>query len=179
MRSFSSKSFTPGSHEFYLGYAVSRGTLLTLDAGHYHPTEGIADKISSVLQFLPEIGLHVSRGVRWDSDHVVILDDELQAIAKELIRSGRIDRVHIGLDFFDASINRVALLLVAVFGALVHPAWLLAEIVPVLLVLALVLVVIGPRIQAFARARAEAAGRSASHVSPKRMTALVVNMIKG
>jgi L-rhamnose isomerase len=102
------ESYTPGSHEFYIGYAVSRGTLLTLDAGHYHPTEGIADKISSVLCYLPEIGLHVSRGVRWDSDHVVTLTDELQAIAQEIIWGGYTDRVHIGLDYFDASINRIA-----------------------------------------------------------------------
>jgi L-rhamnose isomerase len=102
------ESYTPGSHEFYLGYAVSRQTLLTLDAGHYHPTEGIADKISSVLCFLPEIGLHVSRGVRWDSDHVVTLTDELEAIAQEIVWGGFVNRVHIGLDYFDASINRVA-----------------------------------------------------------------------
>lgn len=102
------ESYTPGSHEFYIGYAVSRGTLLTLDAGHYHPTEGIADKISSVLCFLPEIALHVSRGVRWDSDHVVTLTDELQAIAQEIVWGGYLGRVRIGLDYFDASINRVA-----------------------------------------------------------------------
>jgi L-rhamnose isomerase len=102
------ESYTPGSHEFYLGYAVSRGTLLTLDAGHYHPTEGIADKISSVLCFLPEIALHVSRGVRWDSDHVVTLTDDLEAIAQEIVWGGYMDRVRIGLDYFDASINRVA-----------------------------------------------------------------------
>jgi L-rhamnose isomerase len=102
------ESYTPGSHEFYLGYAVSRGTLLTLDAGHYHPTEGIADKISSVLCVLPEIALHVSRGVRWDSDHVVTLTDELEAIAQEIIWGDYAERVHIGLDYFDASINRVA-----------------------------------------------------------------------
>jgi L-rhamnose isomerase len=103
-----SESFVVGSHEFYLGYAVSRKKLLTLDAGHYHPTEGIADKISSVLQFMPEILLHVSRGVRWDSDHVVILNDDLLAIAREIVVNGFERRVHIGLDFFDASINRVA-----------------------------------------------------------------------
>jgi L-rhamnose isomerase len=102
------ESYTPGSHEFYLGYAVSRGTLLTLDAGHYHPTEGIADKISSVLCYLPEIALHVSRGVRWDSDHVVTLTDDLQAIANEIVWGGYAKRVRIGLDYFDASINRVA-----------------------------------------------------------------------
>jgi L-rhamnose isomerase len=103
-----SESYVVGSHEFYLGYAVSRHKLLTLDAGHYHPTEGIADKISAVLQFLPEILLHVSRGVRWDSDHVVILNDDLLAIAREIVANGYLHRVHIGLDYFDASINRVA-----------------------------------------------------------------------
>lgn len=103
-----SESYVVGSHEFYLGYAVDRKKLLTLDAGHYHPTEGIADKISSVLQFLPEILLHVSRGVRWDSDHVVILNDDLLAIAREIVANGFLKRVHIGLDYFDASINRVA-----------------------------------------------------------------------
>lgn len=102
------ESYTPGSHEFYLGYAVSRKTLLTLDAGHYHPTEGIADKLSSVLCYLPEIALHVSRGVRWDSDHVVTLTDDLQAIAQEIVWGGYLGRVRIGLDYFDASINRVA-----------------------------------------------------------------------
>ena len=103
-----SESYVVGSHEFYLGYALSRKKLLTLDAGHYHPTEGIADKISSVLQFMPEILLHVSRGVRWDSDHVVILNDDLLAIAREITANGFEKRVHIGLDYFDASINRVA-----------------------------------------------------------------------
>jgi L-rhamnose isomerase len=103
-----SESYIVGSHEFYLGYAVSRKKLLTLDAGHYHPTESIADKISSVLQFLPEILLHVSRGVRWDSDHVVILNDDLLAIAREIVANGFLNRVHVGLDYFDASINRVA-----------------------------------------------------------------------
>jgi L-rhamnose isomerase len=103
-----SESFVVGSHEFYLGYAISRKKLLCLDAGHYHPTESIADKISSVLQFLPEILLHVSRGVRWDSDHVVILNDDLLAIAREIVANGFEKRVHIGLDYFDASINRVA-----------------------------------------------------------------------
>jgi L-rhamnose isomerase len=103
------ESYTAGSFEFYMGYAVSRQKLLTLDAGHYHPTEMISEKISSVLMFCPGLVLHVSRPVRWDSDHVVILDDELQAIAKELVRSGRLgDKIHLGLDYFDASINRVA-----------------------------------------------------------------------
>ena len=102
------ESFTVGSHEFYMGYAVSRQKLLCLDSGHFHPTEFISDKISCILEFCPELLLHVSRPVRWDSDHVVILNDELYAIAQELVRSGQLDRVHIGLDFFDASINRVA-----------------------------------------------------------------------
>ncbi len=102
------ESYTVGSHEYYMGYAVSRQKLLCLDAGHYHPTEMISEKISSVMMFCPELLLHVSRPVRWDSDHVVCFDDELQQIAKELVRSGRLNKVHIGLDFFDASINRVA-----------------------------------------------------------------------
>ncbi|MGQ9632637.1 MAG: L-rhamnose isomerase [Bryobacteraceae bacterium] len=102
------ESYTTGSHEFYLGYAVSRQVLLTLDAGHFHPTESMADKISSTLLFCPGLMLHVSRPVRWDSDHVIILDDELLAIAREIIRSGQLEKIHIGLDFFDASINRVA-----------------------------------------------------------------------
>jgi L-rhamnose isomerase len=88
--------------------AVKHQKLVCLDAGHYHPTENMADKISSVLCFVPEILLHVSRGVRWDSDHVVILNDDLQAIAQELVRGDYLDRTHIGLDFFDASINRIA-----------------------------------------------------------------------
>jgi L-rhamnose isomerase len=102
------ESYTPGSHEFYIGYAVSRQVLLTLDAGHYHPTESIADKISSMLMYLPEIALHVSRGVRWDSDHVVTLTDDLQSIAQEIVWGQFLGRVRIGLDYFDASINRVA-----------------------------------------------------------------------
>jgi L-rhamnose isomerase len=102
------ESYTVGSHEFYMGYAVSKHTLLCLDAGHFHPTEGIADKISSMLLYVPELLLHVSRGVRWDSDHVVILSDELRAIAEEIVRNNFDNRVHVGLDFFDASINRIA-----------------------------------------------------------------------
>ena len=124
-----SESYVPGSHEFYLGYAVSRGKLLTLDAGHYHPTEGIADKVSSVLQFLPEIALHVSRGVRWDSDHVVTLTDELQAIAQEIVWGGYTDRVRIGLDYFDASINRVAAWVIGTRN--MQKALLLALVAPI------------------------------------------------
>jgi len=124
-----SESYVAGSHEFYYGYAVSRRKLLCLDAGHYHPTEVVSDKISAVLMYLDEILLHVSRGVRWDSDHVVLLTDELEAIAQELVRGDYLDRVHIGLDFFDASINRVAAwvigarcMLKALLLALLEPA---------------------------------------------------------
>jgi L-rhamnose isomerase len=102
------ESFTAGSNDFYLAYAVTRKVLLCLDAGHFHPTESIADKISTALQFLDEILLHVSRPVRWDSDHVVLLDDMTTAIAQEIVRGDATSRVNIGLDFFDASINRVA-----------------------------------------------------------------------
>jgi len=102
-----SESYVVGSHEFYMGYAVSRQLLLCLDAGHFHPTETIADKLSAVLFYVPGILLHVSRGLRWDSDHVVTLTDDLQAIMQEVVRCDALGRVHIGLDFFDASINRV------------------------------------------------------------------------
>ena len=103
-----SESYVVGSHEYYLGYAVKNNKLLCLDAGHFHPTEVISDKISSVMEWVPELLLHVSRGVRWDSDHVVTLTDELRAIMQEIVRGDFLSRVHIGLDFFDASINRVA-----------------------------------------------------------------------
>lgn len=102
------ESYTVGSNEFCLGYAVSRRKLYCLDAGHFHPTEVISDKIPSTLLFTDRLLLHVSRPVRWDSDHVVIMDDELLAIAQSLVRTGLIDRTYIGLDFFDASINRIA-----------------------------------------------------------------------
>jgi L-rhamnose isomerase len=102
------ESYTVGSHEFYLGYAIKHKKLVCLDAGHYHPTESMADKISSVLVHLDEILLHVSRGVRWDSDHVVTLTDELRSVAEEIVRGNFLKRTHIGLDFFDASINRIA-----------------------------------------------------------------------
>ena len=124
-----SESYVVGSHEFYLGYALTRKVLLTLDTGHFHPTEAVSDKLTSVLAFLDEVLLHVSRGVRWDSDHVVILSDELEAIGQELVRGGYLDRVHIGLDYFDASINRIAAwvigsrnMLRALLLALVEPA---------------------------------------------------------
>lgn len=102
------ESCTIGSHEFYMGCAMKHNKLLTLDTGHFHPTEIVSDKISSVLTYLNGVMLHVSRPVRWDSDHVVILDDELKAITTEIRRGGFEDRVHIGLDFFDGSINRIA-----------------------------------------------------------------------
>jgi L-rhamnose isomerase len=103
-----SESYVAGSHEFYLGYAVSRKKMLCLDSGHFHPTESVADKISAVLHFMPRLMLHVSRGVRWDSDHVVILNDDLLAIAREIVVNNYLGRVRLGLDYFDASINRVA-----------------------------------------------------------------------
>ena len=103
-----SETYVVGSHEFYLAYAVANRKLLCLDAGHFHPTETIADKLSAVIPFTGEILLHVSRGVRWDSDHVVILNDDLRGIAEEIVRHDFLGQVHIGLDYFDASIHRVA-----------------------------------------------------------------------
>ena len=103
-----SESYVVGSHEFYLGYALSHDVMLCLDMGHFHPTESVADKISSILLYSKELLLHVSRGVRWDSDHVVILNDEVKAVASEVARAAAWDRVHIATDYFDASINRVA-----------------------------------------------------------------------
>lgn len=101
------ESFTAGSHEFYLGYALLHGQMVTLDMGHFHPTEEIADKISALLLYVPELLLHVSRPVRWDSDHVVILNDSVQMLAEEVVWADALDRVHVGLDYFDASINRI------------------------------------------------------------------------
>ena len=129
-----SEAYVVGSHEFYMGYALTRDTLLCLDAGHFHPTEFISDKISSLLTYIDELLLHVSRGVRWDSDHVVILNDEVLAIAQELKRSNAFDKVHFGLDFFDASINRISAWvtgtrasLKAIMMALLEPTYLLRE----------------------------------------------------
>ena len=102
------EAYTVGSHEFYMGYGITRNKLICLDAGHYHPTEMISDKLSALSLFSEGILLHVSRPVRWDSDHVVIMDDELVEIGKELVRHNLLDKTHIGLDFFDASINRIA-----------------------------------------------------------------------
>ena len=103
-----SETYVVGSHEFCTGYAISRKKLLCLDAGHFHPTETIADKLSSSSMFVDELLLHVSRPVRWDSDHVVIWNDDLRGIAEELVRNNLLGRTHIGLDFFDATINRIA-----------------------------------------------------------------------
>ena len=129
-----SESYVVGSHEFYMSYALENKKLLCLDTGHFHPTEVVSDKISSVLTFLDEILLHVSRGVRWDSDHVVILSDELCAIAQQIVRGDYLQRVHIGLDFFDASINRIAAWVIgtrcmikALLIALLEPVQMLRE----------------------------------------------------
>ena len=129
-----SESYVVGSHEFYLAYALTRKIVLCLDSGHFHPTESIADKISSVLMSLDEILLHVSRGVRWDSDHVVTFSDDLGSIALEVVRGDYLDRVHFGLDFFDASINRIAAwvigarnLLKALLFALLEPSKMLRD----------------------------------------------------
>ncbi|TXC90568.1 L-rhamnose isomerase [Metabacillus litoralis] len=103
-----SESYVVGSHEFYLGYALKNNKLCLLDTGHYHPTEMVSNKISSMLLYSEKLALHVSRPVRWDSDHVVTLDDELKEISLEIVRNDALDKVMIGLDFFDASINRVA-----------------------------------------------------------------------
>ena len=103
-----SEAYVVGSHDFYLAYAVAHRKLLCLDTGHFHPTESVSDKLSAVLSQLPQIFLHVSRGVRWDSDHVVTLTDDVRSLAEEIVRGDYLQRVHIGLDFFDASINRVA-----------------------------------------------------------------------
>jgi L-rhamnose isomerase len=129
-----SEAYVVGSHEFYLGYSVKNGVMLCLDMGHFHPTEGVADKISSILTFNKGVLLHVSRGVRWDSDHVVILNDDLIALAQEVKRANAFDRVYFALDFFDASINRITAwvtgtraLLKALLFALLEPTELLME----------------------------------------------------
>jgi L-rhamnose isomerase len=108
------ESYTVGSNEFVMGYCLKNNVMVTLDAGHFHPTEGIADKISALALFSDEIMLHVSRPVRWDSDHVVILNDDLTALAGEIVRADILDRVHVGLDYFDASINRLGAYVVGV-----------------------------------------------------------------
>jgi L-rhamnose isomerase len=126
------ESYTVGSNEFYLAYAASRHVMLCMDSGHFHPTEVVSDKLSAVLPFVDRVLLHVSRPVRWDSDHVVVLDDETQALANELVRGDSLDQVAIALDFFDASINRIAAWVIgtramrkALLRALLEPAKLL------------------------------------------------------
>ena len=128
------ESCTVGSHEFYMNYAAKNNLLCLLDNGHYHPTESVADKISSMLLFSDRIALHVTRPVRWDSDHVVLLDDETREIAKEIIRNGS-ERVLLALDFFDASINRIAAWVIgmrnmqkALLGALLLPNEKMAQL---------------------------------------------------
>jgi len=108
------ENYTVGSHEFYMGYGIKNNIPITLDSGHFHPTEIISDKISSLLLFSSEIMLHVTRSIRWDSDHVVILNEELVAIAQEIVRADAVDKVHVGLDYFDASINRIGAYVVGV-----------------------------------------------------------------
>ena len=102
-----SEAYVVGSHDFYLGYAIKNQIGFTMDMGHYHPTESVADKVSAILPFVPELLIHVSRGVHWDSDHVVIENDDLLSLAEEIVRSGALDRIHLSLDYFDASINRI------------------------------------------------------------------------
>ena len=101
------ESYTVGSNDFYIGYAAQNQKIITLDTGHFHPTESVADKVSSMLLYVPELMLHVSRPVRWDSDHVTIMNDETLDLCKEIVRCDALDRVHVGLDYFDASINRI------------------------------------------------------------------------
>jgi len=122
------ESYTVGSHEFYMGYSVKNQVALCLDAGHFHPLEYISDKISSASLFVEKLLLHVSRPVRWDSDHVVLLDDELMAITQEIIRHNLLDRVHIGMDFFDGSIDRI--MAWAIGGRNVRKGLLLALLEP-------------------------------------------------
>jgi L-rhamnose isomerase len=124
-----SETCVVGSFEFYLGYAITRKKLLCLDMGHFHPTENVADKVTSVMLYVERVLFHVSRGIRWDSDHVVILNDELRGVAEELVRGDYLGRVHVGLDYFDASIQRVAAwvvgiraMLKALLAALLEPA---------------------------------------------------------
>lgn len=128
------ESYTVGSHDFYMGYGVKNQKMVTLDTGHFHLSESVADKISSLLLYTPEIMLHVSRPVRWDSDHVAILNDETIDLAKEIVRADALKRVHIGLDFFDASINRIGAYVIGIratqkafLQALLEPLQILRE----------------------------------------------------
>ena len=122
------ESYTVGSNEFYMSYAATRkGVYNLLDNGHYHPTELVSDKIPALLPFFDQIPLHVTRGVRWDSDHVVIFDDELREIMKEIVRNDALEKVRIGLDFFDASINRVAAWVIGTRNAQKALLWALLQ----------------------------------------------------
>ena len=123
-----SESMVVGSHDFYLCYAAQNNKLITLDNGHFHPTEQVGDKISAILQFVPELLLHVTRGVRWDSDHVVILNDEIQLIAHEIIRANALHRINIGLDYFDGSLNRIGAYVIGTRAA--QQAFLFAMLEP-------------------------------------------------
>ena len=123
-----SESYVVGSLEFYLGYALAKRKMICLDLGHFHPTESVADKIPALLPFFKEILLHLSRPVRWDSDHVVILDDELRSVAEQVVRAQALNRVHLALDFFDASINRVGAWVIGARATL--KAFLLALLQP-------------------------------------------------
>jgi L-rhamnose isomerase len=122
------ESMTVGSHDYYLGYAIKNNKLICLDSGHFHPTEVVGDKISAVLQFVDEILLHITRAIRWDSDHVVNLNEETQLIASEVMRNNFLDRVNIGLDFFDASINRIGAYVIGTRAA--QKAFLIAALEP-------------------------------------------------
>jgi L-rhamnose isomerase len=128
------EAMTVGSHDFYLGYAIQNNKLICLDNGHFHPTEQVGDKISACLQFVDEVLLHVTRPIRWDSDHVVTLNEEIQLIASEIIRGNYLNRVHIGLDYFDASVNRIGAYVVgaravkkAFLNAMLEPVKLLRD----------------------------------------------------
>lgn len=123
------EAYTVGSHEFYLGYAVKNNMMLCLDIGHFHPTEQVSDKVSAVFQFLPEILFHVTRPIRWDSDHVVTLSDEIRALFEEIVWADKLNKVNIGLDFFDASINRIGAYVTGVRAA--QKAILLALLNPI------------------------------------------------
>ncbi len=125
------ESMTVGSHDFYLGYAIKNSKLICLDNGHFHPTEQVGDKISACLQFVDELLLHLTRPIRWDSDHVVTLNEEVQLIASEIIRNDYLSRVNIGLDFFDASINRIGAYVIGTRA--VQKAFILALLEPVAL----------------------------------------------
>ncbi|MDD2380774.1 MAG: L-rhamnose isomerase, partial [Mariniphaga sp.] len=122
------EAMTVGSHDFYLGYAIKNNKLICLDSGHFHPTEQVGDKISSCLQFVDEVLLHVTRPIRWDSDHVVTLNDDVQLIASEIVRNNFFDRVYTGLDFFDASINRIGAYVIGTRAA--QKAFLIALLEP-------------------------------------------------